>query len=103
MSTPVAFSSPSNPGELFTSMILGPPRDSSMSTPATSSPMTRAAFTAASAYSRGSSMADNVLWPEAVAPDSRDVPFVGDANGDGKADIIVFARAQGKVYVSLAR
>ena len=30
------------------------------------------------------------------------LPFVGDANGDGKADIIVFAQGEGKVYVSLA-
>jgi hypothetical protein len=53
--------------------------------------------------SQGTRMGDNVLWPEAVAPDPTDVPFVGDANGDGKADIIVFAQAQGRVYVSLAR
>ena len=47
-------------------------------------------------------MAANVLWPEAVGPDPRDVPFVGDVNGDGKADIILFAQGEGKVYVSLA-
>ena len=54
MSAPVAASSPSNPGDELTSMIFGPVRASSMSTPATSSPITRAAFTAASAYSRAS-------------------------------------------------
>jgi hypothetical protein len=53
--------------------------------------------------SQGTSMADNVLWRESVAPNSTDVPFVGDVNGDGKADIIVFAQGEGKVYVSLAQ
>jgi hypothetical protein len=53
--------------------------------------------------SQGTSMADNVLWPEAVAPVSTDVPFVGDVNGDGKADVIVFAQGEGKVYVSLGQ
>ena len=53
--------------------------------------------------SQGSSMAANVLWPEAVRTDAKDVPFVGDANGDGKADIILFAQGEGKVYVSLAQ
>ena len=47
-------------------------------------------------------MGENELWPEEVAPLATDVPYVGDANGDGKADIIVFAQAQGKVIVSLA-
>jgi hypothetical protein len=48
-------------------------------------------------------MDENVLWPSAVAPLSTDVPYVGDANGDGKADIIVFSQSAGKVYVSLGR
>ena len=51
--------------------------------------------------SLGTSMGPNVLWTEAVAPLSTDVPYVGDANGDGKADIIIFAQGEGKVYVSL--
>jgi hypothetical protein len=50
--------------------------------------------------SQGTSMASNVLWPESVAPLPTDVPFVGDVNGDKKADIIVFAQGEGKVYVS---
>ena len=48
-------------------------------------------------------LAANVLWPEIVLPDARDKPFVGDVDGDGRADIIVFAQGEGKVYVSLAR
>jgi ELWxxDGT repeat protein len=51
--------------------------------------------------SEGNAMAASVLWPEAVAPLATDLPFVGDVNGDGKADIIVFAQVPGKVYVSL--
>ena len=51
----------------------------------------------------GDKMGDNVLWPEPIAGRSADLPFVGDANGDGKADIIVFAQSEGKVYVSLAQ
>jgi hypothetical protein len=52
--------------------------------------------------SQGVGMGPNVLWREAVGPSSSDVPFVADANGDGKADIILFAQGEGKVYVSLA-
>jgi hypothetical protein len=53
--------------------------------------------------SMGDHMGDNVLWREPVAPRTLDVPFVGDANGDGRSDIIVFAQSEGKVYVSLGR
>jgi hypothetical protein len=53
--------------------------------------------------SLGTSIGDNVLWPEPVAPLSTDSPFVGDANDDGKADIIVFAQGEARVYVSLGR
>jgi hypothetical protein len=52
--------------------------------------------------SQSTSMGASVLWREVVTPASTDRPFVGDANGDGKADIIVFAQGTGKVYVSLA-
>ena len=51
--------------------------------------------------STGTSMAANVLWPEAVAPDARDRVEVGDVDGDGRADIVIFAQGEGKVYVSL--
>jgi hypothetical protein len=53
--------------------------------------------------SEGTRLAANVLWPEIVVPDARDKAFVGDVNGDGRADLIVFAQGEGKVYVSLAR
>jgi hypothetical protein len=56
-----------------------------------------------SVRSLGTSMAANALWPEAVAPLSTDVPYVGDANGDGRGDVIIFAQGEGKVYVSLGR
>jgi len=53
--------------------------------------------------SLGTAMGPAVLWPESVAPDARDRTYIGDADGDGKADVIIFAQAEGKVYVSLAR
>jgi hypothetical protein len=52
--------------------------------------------------SLGRALGENVLWPEVVAPAATDVPFVGDVNGDGHADVIVFDQVDGKVYVSLA-
>src|SRR5262249_25512972 len=48
-STPVARSSPSKPGDELISTTFGPDDDSSMSTPATSSPTIRAASIATSA------------------------------------------------------
>ena len=47
-------------------------------------------------------MGPNELWRESVAPLAGDLPQVGDVDGDGKADIIVLAQGQGKVWVSLA-
>ena len=54
--------------------------------------------------SLGTSLADSVLWGEAVAPllGAGDSVFLGDVNGDGKADLIIFAQKEGRVFVSLA-
>ena len=59
-------------------------------------PMAQAYFV----QSLGSGMGENRLWYEDVAPVATDVPFVGDVHGDGRADIIIFAQGEGKVYVS---
>ena len=53
--------------------------------------------------STGTGMAENVLWPEKIRLTVTDIPFLGDVNGDGRADIIVFAQGEGRVYVSLSR
>jgi subtilisin family serine protease len=53
------------------------------------------------AYSQGTSMTDSVLWEQFLTRYDSDVPFAGDANGDGKADIILFRQSEGKVYVTL--
>jgi hypothetical protein len=53
--------------------------------------------------SLGSAMGPNVLGPEKVRLSSSDRVFVGDVNGDKKADVIVFAQSEGKVYVVLTR
>jgi hypothetical protein len=55
------------------------------------------------ASSMGTAMGDNVLWRESIGGPSTDVIFVGDVNGDHKADVITFAQGEGKVYVSLAQ
>ena len=55
-----------------------------------------------SVNSLGTAMGPNVLWPQEVAQLSSDTKYVGDVNGGGKADIIVFDQNEGKVYISLA-
>jgi hypothetical protein len=54
------------------------------------------------ALSQGTAMAGSVEWREHVVFADTDKPFVGDVNGDGRADVIIFAQSEGKVYVSLA-
>jgi hypothetical protein len=54
------------------------------------------------ALSQGNAMAGSVEWREHVVFADTDKPFVGDVNGDGRADVIIFAQSEGKVYVSLA-
>ncbi|MEV8376504.1 DUF2961 domain-containing protein [Kribbella sp. NPDC056861] len=54
------------------------------------------------ALSTGTGFAPSVLWHEHFAVGS-EVPMVGDFNGDGKDDIVVFTRGSaGLVYVSLS-
>jgi hypothetical protein len=55
------------------------------------------------ALSEGTRMADNVLLYEDVAPDDTDRPFVGDINGDGREDIIVFRQHLGDIMVKLSQ
>jgi hypothetical protein len=52
-------------------------------------------------YSEGSHLSSNYMWAENFASSSSDVPFAGDVNGDGKADLINFHQSQGQVYVLL--
>ena len=54
-------------------------------------------------YSQGVGMSQNVEYAKDVAGDSMDVPFVGDPNGDGKADVVVFAQRQGKVFINATK
>ena len=56
-----------------------------------------------SVLSQGTQMGPNVLVHNNVAPADTDLPFVGDVNGDGKVDIIVFKQAQGEVRVILSQ
>ena len=56
-----------------------------------------------SALSRLNSIGVNERWPQILLASDRDIPFVGDVNGDHKADVIVFAQGEGRVYVSLGK
>jgi hypothetical protein len=55
------------------------------------------------AYSEGSGMSENYLIASGFFGTSTDQPFLGDVNGDGKADLILFRQGEGKVYVGFPR
>jgi hypothetical protein len=52
--------------------------------------------------SNGSGMGASVRWYENIRVLWTDQVSVGDVNSDGKADVIVFAQSEGRVYVSPA-
>jgi len=52
--------------------------------------------------SLGDSMEESRLWHEGLVAEPPDCVRLGDVDGDGRTDVVVFARAEGKVYVSLA-
>lgn len=52
-------------------------------------------------YSKGNGMSDNYLIACGFYGTATDLPFLGDVNGDGKADLILFRQGEGKVYVML--
>ena len=52
--------------------------------------------------STGSGMGPNMLWHETIRLFPADDPQVADVNGDERADVVIFARSEGRVYVSLA-
>jgi hypothetical protein len=54
------------------------------------------------ARSLGTGMTQELVWSNSIGFDPSDVLASGDANGDGKKDLILFARQQGKVYVALS-
>lgn len=55
-------------------------------------------------FSQGDSMTENVRYIErGYAQNSMDETWVGDVNGDGKVDVIVFDRARGTVLVGISK
>jgi len=44
------------------------------------------------ALSNGTSFSKPTLWQNALCPNSREVCATGDANGDGRDDVVVFVR-----------
>ena len=54
------------------------------------------------ALSTGTGMTSETVWVNSIGSASSDLVFAGDANGDGKDDLICFARTEGKVYVALS-
>ena len=54
------------------------------------------------AKSLGTGMAPAEVWVGSIGFDPSDVLMAGDANGDGRDDLILFARNLGRVYVALS-
>jgi hypothetical protein len=54
-------------------------------------------------YSQGGYLSDNRLQADNFRTSSTDTPHVGDVNGDGKADLILFRQSEGKVYVTVTQ
>ncbi len=53
-------------------------------------------------YSRGSFMSENYLWAQNFQSGmGADLPFAGDVNGDGMADLISFRQSEGRAYIAL--
>ncbi len=54
-------------------------------------------------YSQGTGMSDNYLLSSDFPTSSTDQPFIGDVNGDGKGDLIVFTQGSGKAKVRITQ
>jgi hypothetical protein len=54
------------------------------------------------ALSTGVGMTQETVWVNSIGSSSTDVLASGDVNGDGRDDMICFARTEGKVYVALS-
>jgi hypothetical protein len=54
------------------------------------------------AFSQGSFFSDAVLWETSAIRSDAAQPFLADANGDGKDDVIIFSQDRGFVFVSIS-
>ncbi len=54
------------------------------------------------AVSYGAGMHESSLWLDDIGGDSDDELKTGDVNGDGMADLVLFSRRSGRVYVALS-
>ncbi len=54
------------------------------------------------AKSHGAGMHDSFVWLGGIGSGSNDVLKAADVDGDGKEDLVLFARDQGNVYVALS-